>query len=222
MHAQQVSTSSKLLLIVGFAITLLLFWLGNSIAPQIKAMGLMGYIKANAWQGGLVVFGFSFAFPIALQCIVLAGLFRFTQKKIHIVWSTLIFAAGSILIVLWPFITGSAHSRYYFGIGGAILLVLIFTVGWFWAQQRQQHDAIYRRVLDLRGAGYFFFALATWNTCGILGMPGYALYPERSLAVNAYPFIIGQSKVVMLYFILAWTCILLSHIWIKKIREQDK
>lgn len=218
LNLSRVSMTSRVLLLCGVVLTFGLFWLGHSIAPQLKIMGMTDYLRAYKWQGGLVIFSFTFAFPVALQCIVLAGLFTKVANYRHVIWSTLIFAAGSILVVLWPFIVGSAHSRWYFGIGGGLLLVLIFAVGWLWAQQRQQHDKAYRLVLDLRGAGYFFFALATWNTCGILGMPGYALYPARSMSVHAYPFIIGQSKVVMLYLILGWVFILLSHLRIRALR----
>ena len=55
--------------------------------------------------------------------------------------------------------------------------------------------------------------------CGVAGMPGYALYPERSLEVNAYPFIIGQVKVLMLYFVLAWLSLLLSYLLKQRLKR---
>ena len=123
---------------------------------------------------------------------------------------------SSLFIVIWPFIVGAENSPLYFGFNGGLLLIMIFSVGWFWAKSRIMAQSSRRLIVDLRGLSYLFFALATWNLCGAVGMPGYALYPERSLAVNAYPFIIGQVKGVMLYFVLAWLSLLLSYIFKNK------
>lgn len=209
-------------LILAGAITVVLFWLGQAMAPEIRQLGMSGYIHKYQLQGGLAVFSFTFAFPLALQLIVLAGLVNYSRQYTYVLWTTLCFAGGSVLVVLWPFIAGNQNNRYYFMLGGILLLVLIFAVGWLWAEQRQRHEPVYRRIIDLRGAGYFFFALATWNSCGMAGMPGYALYPHQALAVDAYPFIIGQTKVVMLYFILGWCFTLLSAVARKRLRRSAK
>jgi len=203
---------SKLLLLIGIATIIYLFYLGSFIAPEVKSIGMFGYIDQQGWPGGLLIFSFSFAFPFALLCIVLAGLFL-QQGNLKLSFLiTLSISFLSMLIVIWPFMVGSENSRWYFMIGGSLLLLLILSVAWFWAQQRNNATPALRKVIDLRGLSYFFFALATWNSCGAMGMPGYALYPERSIAVNAYPLIIGQVKVIMLYFILAWLCLAVSYV----------
>lgn len=216
------SLTAKVFLLLAMLITISLFIVGDSIAPEIKQIGMMGFIKKYQFQGGLIIFSFTFGFPLGLHFIALAGLLNKSTQKKYILWTTIFFAIGSTLVVIWPFIVGNQNSRYYFMFGGIILLILIFAVTWFWAEQREQHNAAYRHIIDLRGMGYFFFAMATWNSCGMAGMPGYALYPERSLEVNAYPFIIGQTKVIMLYFILGWLFILLSALARKKLKNRPK
>ena len=209
---ERMKLSSKIMLVIALLIVIGLFFLGDSLAPQIKQLGMSQYIQQNKWQGGLFVFGFVFAFPVGLLLIVLAGLFngkvtgKFLFLLIHVV------LLGALLVMIWPFIAGRENSVSYFGFSGGLLLVLIFSVGWFWSQQRINCKPGHEKIVDLRGSSYFFFALATWNMCGVAGMPGFALYPERSLEVNAYPFIIGQVKVVMLYLVLAWMSLLFSYL----------
>jgi len=203
---------NKILFLIGIITIIYLFYVGSYIAPEIKSMGMFGYIEQQGWRGGILIFSFSFAFPFALLCIVLAGLLMQKGNMKLSFFITLIFSVLSMLIVIWPFIVGAENSRWYFMIGGSLLMLLILIVAWFWTQQRNKTTPALRKVVDLRGFSYFFFALATWNSCGAMGMPGYALYPERSLAVNAYPLIIGQVKVAMLYFILAWLCLALSYV----------
>lgn len=205
--------TSKLLLLIGITTIVYLFYVGGSMAPEIKSIGMFGYIEQQGWRGGVLIFSFSFAFPFALLCIVLAGLLmeKKGSKKLSII-IVLCFSFLSMLIVIWPFMVGAENSRWYFMIGGSLLLLLILIVAWFWTQQRNKTTPALRKMVDLRGLSYFFFALATWNSCGAMGMPGYALYPERSMTVNAYPLIIGQVKVIMLYFILAWFCLAISYV----------
>ncbi len=208
--------TSKLLLLIGILTIVYLFYLGSDIAPEIKRQGMFGYIDQQGMSGAILIFSFSFAFPFALLCIVLAGLQLQKDKFVLGTFIVLIFSASSMLVVIWPFMVGSENSHWYFIIGGSLLLLLILIVAWYWAQQRNQTTQSLRRVADLRGLSYFFFALATWNSCGAMGMPGYALYPERSIEVNAYPLIIGQVKVIMLYFILAWFSLALSYLLKRK------
>ncbi|MGD8925227.1 MAG: hypothetical protein PVG20_00165 [Thioalkalispiraceae bacterium] len=219
---KKISLASKLMLILSLIIVIALFFLGHSLAPQIKELGMSQYIQQNRWQGGLFVFSFVFAFPVGLLLIVLAGLMNGKLSGKYLFLAIHVVILGALLVMLWPFIAGRENSVSYFGFSGGLLLVLIFSVGWFWSQLRANCQPEHRKIVDLRGASYFFFALATWNMCGVGGMPGYALYPERSIEVNAYPFIIGQVKVVMLYLVLAWLSLFLSYMLKQKIFKNDK
>jgi hypothetical protein len=216
---QTMKLSSKIMLILALFIVIALFFIGDTLAPEIKQLGMSQYIKQNHWQGALFVFGFVFAFPVGLLLIVLAGLLngKYTGKYLFALIHVVIL--GALLVMIWPFIASRENSVSYFAYSGGLLLVMIFAVGWFWTQQRISCKPGHGKIVDLRGSSYFFFALATWNMCGVGGMPGYALYPERSLEVDAYPFIIGQLKVVMLYLLLAWLCLLLSFLLKQKLER---
>lgn len=217
MPMTKMKLASKIMLLAALLIIVFLFVIGESLQPQIKELGLTAYLQQSNWQGALFIFGFVFAFPVGLLLIVLAGLLNGESKGKYYFLLIHVVLLGTLLVTIWPFVTGRENSASYFGYSGGLLLILIFSVGWFWAQQRQNCEPSHRKAIDLKGTSYFFFALATWNICGVAGMPGYALYPERSLAVNAYPFIIGQVKVVMLYFVLAWLSLLLSYLVKRKL-----
>ena len=212
MPMPKMKLASKVLLFLSLLVTLFLFIIGESLQDPLMELGLTAYLQQSNWQGVLFIFGFVFAFPLGLLFIVLAGLLNSDARGKYYFVLIHVVILGAVLVTIWPFILGRENSPSYFGYSGGLLLILIFSVAWFWAEQRQNCQPSQRKVVDLKGTSYFFFALATWNLCGVVGMPGYALYPERSLAVNAYPFIIGQVKVVMLYFVLAWLSLLLSYL----------
>jgi len=221
MQSTKISTTSKVFLLVSLAVVAYAFIMGHMLVPDIMQLGMMGYIKQHQWKGGVLIFSFSFSFSLGLLLVVMARLFNGGKHYRYYVAVIIVFLMSSLLIVIWPFVVGADNSARYFGFGGGLLLVMIFSVGWFWARLRATCQPSHRKIIDLRGLSYLFFALATWNMCGAVGMPGYALYPERSLEVNAYPFIIGQVKVVMLYFVLAWLSLLLSYILKQRSERQN-
>jgi len=221
MQSAKISTTSKAFLLVSLAVVAYAFIMGRILEPEIMELGMMGFIKQHQWKGSFLVFSFSFSFSLGLLLVVMARLFNSDKPYKYYVAVIVAFLMSSLLVVIWPFVVGADNSPLYFGLNGGLLLVMIFLVGWFWAKLRTTCQPSHRKIIDLRGLSYLFFALATWNMCGAVGMPGYALYPERSLEVNAYPFIIGQVKVVMLYFVLAWLSLLLSYILKQRSERQN-
>jgi hypothetical protein len=75
---------------------------------------------------------------------------------------------------------------------------------WHWGRFRLRLNDAKREAADWQGLGYLSFALAAWNLCGFGGMPGFAVYPQKMIELNAIPFAVGQLKAVMALFILGW------------------
>ena len=219
MQSAKISITGIFFLLVALVVVAYAFIMGRILAPEIMELGMIGFIKQHQWKGGFLVFSFSFSFSFGLLLVVMARLFNSEKHYRYYIAVIIVFVLSSSLVVIWPFIVGADNSALYFGLNGGLLLVMIFSVGWFWAKLRTTCKPSHRKIIDLRGLSYLFFALATWNMCGAVGMPGYALYPERSLEVNAYPFIIGQVKVVMLYFVLAWLSLLLSYLFKQRLER---
>ena len=177
---------------------------GRLIQPEVAELGLAGIQARYGDAGGLKLLLFAFAFPLGVAVSLLgAALFGGTANS----------RAGRIggialLMVLVPILTpgvfGTQHSPNYFGYGGMSILVLVAVAMWYWGKYRMRLSEAMRPAADWQGLGYLAFALAAWNLCGFGGMPSFAVYPEKMIALNAIPFAVGQLKAVMALFILGW------------------
>jgi len=177
---------------------------GKQIQAEVVALGLTGIQAKYGDAGGLKLLLFAFAFPLGVGVSLLgAALFGGTAKS----------RAGRIggialLVVLAPILTpgifGTQHSPIFFGYGGMSILVLVAAAMWFWGRYRMRLPDAMRPAADWQGLGYLAFALAAWNLCGFGGMPSFAVYPEKMIALDAIPFAVGQLKAVMSLFILGW------------------
>jgi len=177
---------------------------GKLIQTEVAALGLAGMQARHGDAGGLKLLLFAFAFPLGVGISLLgAALFGGTANS----------RAGRIggialLLVLVPILTpgifGSQHSPNYFGYGGMSILVLVAAAMWYWGRYRLRLSDVMRPAADWQGLGYLAFALAAWNLCGFSGMPSFAVYPEKMIALNAIPFAVGQLKAVMALFIIGW------------------
>lgn len=177
---------------------------GKAIQAEVAELGIVGIQAKYGDIGGLKLLAFAFGFPLGVGISLLgAALFGGTAET----------RAGryggiALLVVLVPILTpgvfGTDHSPNYFGYGGLSILVLVALSIWFWGHYRRRVSAAMRPAIDWQGLGYLAFALAAWNLCGFGGMPSFAVYPEKMIALKAIPFAVGQLKAVMALFILGW------------------
>ena len=177
---------------------------GKQIQAEVSVLGISGIQAKYGDAGGLKLLLFAFAFPLGVGISLLgAALFGGTAQT----------RAGrlgglALLVVLVPVLTpgllGTQHSPDFFGYGGMSILVLVAAAMWFWGKYRTRLTDAMRPAADWQGLGYLAFALAAWNLCGFGGMPSFAVYPEKMIALNAIPFAVGQLKAVMALFILGW------------------
>ena len=209
-------TQSLIIYSIGLLVMLSILYLGSILDPPLRETGLSAYLRQSHVGGVLLFFGFVFAFPIGLTICFLAGFSMHKVNVRYLLFAVAVTAAVANLVLIWPALTGRAHSPGYFATGGIILIFLISACAWLWARQRGIAAPESRLAADLRGLGYFSFAMATWHTCGVGGMPGFAIQSDHALAAKSYPFIVGQLKVVMLYFILAWACTAASFLFRQK------
>ncbi len=178
--------------------------LGYSIDADVKRLGLTTYHEKQGLTGSVLFFSFALFFPAGIVLLSVAGLQLCQEQKSRVISAVIITFVLSIFMVSWPAIVGRQHVPGYFGIGGIIMIVLIVLTAWYWSQYRQRVSNEMRSAIDFKALGYFCFALAAWNTCGTLGLPGYGIYPDKMQVQFNHEFVTGQAKVVMLYFVLAW------------------
>jgi len=177
---------------------------GRLIQDEVAALGIAGIEAKYGPPGVLKLLLFSFGYPLGAGVGLLgAALFGGTAR------SGLGRLGGTALLLvliplLSPEILGMQHSPNYFGYGGISIMLLTALAMWFWGNYRMRLPAAMRPAADWQGLGYLAFALAAWNLCGFGGMPSFAIYPEKMIALNAIPFAVGQLKAVMALFILGW------------------
>jgi hypothetical protein len=89
-----------------------------------------------------------------------------------------------------------------FGIGGTLILLFFVGILWLWARERRALEGSGTTAADLRLAGYAFFLMASWFTCGI------ASQPFMKATADQTP---GSPIHVMAFFVLGWLFLFLSH-----------
>jgi hypothetical protein len=192
------------LYLIGVAVMVADIVYGRMIQTEVADLGIAGIRERYGDIGGLKLLAFAFVFPLGVGLSLLgAALFGGTAETRAARYG------GSILfVVLVPILTpgvfGTEHSPDYFGYGGMSILVLVALSVWFWGRYRRRVSPLLRPAADWQGLGYLAFALAAWNLCGFGGMPSFAVYPEKMIALQAIPFAVGQLKAVMALFILGW------------------
>lgn len=205
MHMQRAVGPGLYLL--GAGVLIALFFIGPRLDAVIRPSGLHAYLQQAANIDLLMFFIFAFAFPAGLLLCALGALSLRGAGWRRMGLAFVLLLPLIALSMLWPAWLGRAHSPLYFGAGGAILVLLIIAVSWYW---QRLHSSADHPAHYLRGLAYFCFALATWNSCGAGGLPGFALYPQTVIDTHNQAFLIGQYKVIMIYFILAWLFLLIS------------
>lgn len=178
--------------------------MGKVVQSQLNELGVDGLQQAHGMAGMVPAMVFFFAFPVGLV-VCLMGAVSMRRTFHGRTWLFALLALPAVgIVVLIPNMFGRELSPDYFGAGGITILVLSAATIYYWGSYRARQPASRHTALDLQAVGYFFFALAAWNTCGFGGAPSFALYPEKMLALDTRAFAVGQLKSVMAFFVLGW------------------
>jgi hypothetical protein len=99
----------------------------------------------------------------------------------------------------------------FFGIGGSLIAVLLVLIFIRWISERGRLDEAERISADYRLIGYFFFAMATYNLCPLLGVKQFGLYPEKMIRFGLQAEAASFASRIMIELALGWFFIFLSH-----------
>ena len=93
---------------------------------------------------------------------------------------------------------------------GFLFVILFLTLVWVWARKRPGLTPERQRVVDLQlGSGICFFT-AAWQTCGLAGAPGFAIYPELVQKLDNQSFLIGQLVADHFFIAIGFVFLLLA------------
>ena len=183
--------------------------LGKFIQPDIVKLGLRRYEAMRGNWGALKFLLFAVGVPVGAGAAVAGAALFGNASDRRVALFALLAAAGAFAAMVVPALFGAARSPTFFGIGGVLIAALALATVWFWGHYRARQTEASRDAADMQAAGYLCFAVAAWNLCGVGGMPGFALYPQKMLKFGV-AFATGQLKTVMALLILGWAFTALS------------
>lgn len=97
-----------------------------------------------------------------------------------------------------------------FGIAGGIMTMLMIYIFLHWAQARSQLAEFWKTGSDYRMVGYFFFGMATYSLCPLLGVKAFALSPEKMIQYGLQAEAASFAFHLLVELVLGWVFIALS------------
>ncbi|MBX3479262.1 MAG: hypothetical protein KF842_02605 [Caulobacter sp.] len=118
------------------------------------------------------------------------------------------FAAGAaVWIVLWAIPTLPGPYAAFFASVGVVIVVMVLTV--FGRAALTGEPFADARGPEWRIASTFFFALATWDICG-LGSVGGILDPDGAARTASQSLVVAQTTKLIVELALAWALLALA------------
>jgi hypothetical protein len=101
-------------------------------------------------------------------------------------------------------------SSIVFGVAGGIMTLLMIYIFLRWANERVQLDECQKTVSDYRMVGYFFFGMATYTLCPLLGVKAFALSPEKMIQYGLQAEAASFAFHLLIELVLGWAFIAMS------------
>jgi hypothetical protein len=115
-----------------------------------------------------------------------------------------LFAAAGLAYIVFAYIPLPAAESIVFGGAGVIMTVLIILIVLSWARKRDQAPAALAGAADYRMAGYFFFAMATYTLCSLMGVKTFALQPEKMIRYGLQAEAASFALHLLIELVLGW------------------
>ena len=80
-----------------------------------------------------------------------------------------------------------------------------------WVNDRNQLQESQKVASDYRMAGYFFFAMATYTLCPLMGVKGFALTPEKMIQYGVQQEAASFAYHLLIELVLGWLFIFLGY-----------
>ena len=151
----------------------------------------------------------AYSFKLGMYLILLSAVLR-TGMSSGGKW---LFGIGGFIYIGFAYIPLPAPGSIVFGLaGGAMTVTMVFII-WRWADQRKALDGHLKSASDLRMAGYFFFSMATYTLCPLLGVKAFALLPEKMIQYGLQSEAASFAFHLLIELVLGWILIGLSYNW---------
>ncbi len=148
----------------------------------------------------------AYSFKLGIYFTLLGAVLR-TSMSASMIW---LVAVVGFMYIAFAYIPLPVPGSIIYGIAGGIMTVFMVTIILRWARQRNQLLPEKRAASDLRMAGIFFFAMATYTLCPLLGVKTFALSPEKMIKYGLQGEAASFAFHLLIELILGWTFMGLS------------
>ena len=112
------------------------------------------------------------------------------------------YGIGSFLALAFSMSIGLiGHIPPVFGLGGTLILLCFFGILWFWTKERMALSETSDAGANLKLAGYVFFLMAAWFTCGIASLPFLKAFEGEAPTTPLH---------IMVLFVVGWVFLFLG------------
>jgi len=123
-------------------------------------------------------------------------------------WAMLV---GGILYLGLAYVPVPGPYSVLFGLGGTVITLLSVLVFLYWAREYGSLPERAKSAARYRLIGYFFFAMATYNLCPLMGVKAFGLYPEKMIRFGLQAEAASFASRIMIELVLGWFFVFLSH-----------
>jgi hypothetical protein len=170
---------------------------GRGMGDVAQEVGAWKVVRYLLW---------AYSFKLGVYFVVL-GAARRTAMTRRMFWA---FVAGGFIYISFAYMPLPAAPSLMYGITGAAITVMVLVVAYRWARERDYLAPRLRMSTDLRMVGYFFFAMATYTLCPLMGVRAFALQPERMIEFGLQADAASFSFHLLVELALGWVFILMS------------
>lgn len=171
---------------------------GGSIEAAAQTVPLWKIIRYMLW---------AYSFKLGVFFIGI-GVLKRASLPSRSFWAMLI---GGILYLAVAYTPVPGPYSLFFGIGGGLITFLLVLIFLRWAGEYPHLAEPARVAAHYRLIGYFFFAMATYDLCPLMGVKAFGLYPERMIQFGLQSEAASFASRIMVELVLGWFFIFISH-----------
>jgi len=148
----------------------------------------------------------AYSFKLGIYFIILGAMFRTEMSPVR-KW---MIGIGGFVYIAFAYIPLPSPTSIIFGIAGGLMTLLMIFIILRWSSERTKLEEPERITSDYRMAGYFFFAMATYTLCPLLGVKAFALSPEKMIQYGLQSEAASFAFHLLVELVLGWIFIALS------------
>lgn len=200
-----------------FVILGIAFLIWAIVGRYVVLPGFMESLESGAGQSGTIPENvepwkivryliWAFSFKLGIFFITIGALLQTNIERFKLI----LYMVGGLVYISLAYAPLPGPSLL-FGISGILMTIFIVMIVLRLSKIRDKNIQSTTSEIDFRLIGYFFFAMATYTLCGLLGVRGSALEPEKMIEYGLQADARSFAAHALTELVLGWFFILLSY-----------